>query len=582
MSSHGQSLISVCLSIWTVVGAFVVIASTAIGPFSQQASTTYTCTRPVGGTARIALAQNMSETMDLEIEMVAIGGLMYKEVYSSVNSTTLIKCLDEACRFNRTDDITYASIGICSSCTEGHARLEEVVPFLNSTGSHVFNSVDSPDAQWPSGIDNAYAIRSKVVFEPMPELEDFENETAPRFVADSMRGANTTVVIRALTRTSDLRGVQSYRTGGGARLGLLAMECAIFPCLKRYTGEVVNGKFTENVVSEIPMTLVLGPRSTEENDHDGNEYHGEFIQILKPCYTKSDRYEPWIFAGFGNANYPITDWKDYISKSKLPQFPTPCLGRIGHLTYGNVQKLVEEALTGSCNVSRLGSPPSLRAPAEISCQGYPSVVDNIFMEGSMSFASVSAAFDGMASSITNLMRVREVYGTNVLISGFTNKAAICIQVYWAWLFYPAAVLALTTLLFIRTCLQSNMNKRQRPVWKSNVLPLVFYDIATERDRSDGEAAQRDVKVPLLTLAELGAVANHTVVWFDNEADAPGFITKAGENSLKNVLVDLKENGVSALSKKEQVRAREKSKASGIVNFRTWLCRRRETGDGTEL
>ncbi|KAH9240716.1 hypothetical protein K456DRAFT_574870 [Colletotrichum gloeosporioides 23] len=565
--------------IWAMTGAVVVITSAAIGPFSQQASATYTCYSNIAEDAQIRTATNVSSAITALMRGTAISSLTYGVADSFLTTPSLFECLDKTCSFNETVIANYTSIGICSSCMEANASISEVIQ-LNDIDSFVNHSLDSPAQPWPSGIDNAYALKLTAMFEPMPKLRDFGIEIAPRF-ADSMRGANTTVLIRALTKTPELRGVQSDETGSDGLLGLLAMNCTIFPCIRSYIGEVANGVFSEKVISRTPMALVLGPKSTEgdklslgSDTQNGSTFHGEFTQILRPCH-KFNRT-----VASNEQNRPIKDWKDYVWRMKSGYSNPLCQGSIGHPTYSSIQAFVDKTITGSCNVSKLGFPPSLGG-AEIRC-GDKWWLESMMKDGLISFDSISAAFDGMSASMTELIRTNNAEGTNVSMTGFINKPAICVQTFWAWLLYPGVVLGLTTMLFIRTCLQSNMKKRQRPVWKSNVLPLLFYNIMAGRGRTDEEDAQHNVEIPLLTLAELGAVANHTVVWFDNEADAPGFMTKAGENSLKNVLVDLKENGVSALSKKKQVRPREKSKASGIVKFRTWLRRRRETGDGTEL
>lgn len=85
--------------ILAIAGAFVVIASYAIGPFSQQAAKTYSCEKQAeGGTAKIAVAEWYSESQspslygmpETEMAAVAINGLVFQTANSSLNS--LLTC----------------------------------------------------------------------------------------------------------------------------------------------------------------------------------------------------------------------------------------------------------------------------------------------------------------------------------------------------------------------------------------------------------------------------------------------------------------------------------------------------------
>ncbi|KAF0321768.1 hypothetical protein GQ607_010902 [Colletotrichum asianum] len=562
---------------WTVAGAFVVIASAAIGPFSQQASATYPCSSTVKGSAEIRFAKTMSAVISSEMRGAAIGSLLNGGIDSSSVTANLFKCPAESCTFEDDDGITHTSVGICSSCTEASASLNDVVQ-SNNTDSLDDDSSDGRGPAWPSGLNESYAFKMTTAFKSASESRGVAKLARQDVAIESLHNENMTVSIRALTLSSSMKGVQRYRTAETEQpLGILGIDCKLFPCIKRYNGQVANGTFNETVISQTPMPLVSSSTSSSKKNSPGNDR--EFMQFIEPCFIYGEAYN---FSTISNVTkskmYNATNMTQWNSTSK--KVPFRCLGIFGYSTYSSIQSFVDEKITGSCSVSSIGNPPSLAA---VDC-GDKWWLDSMFSGGEASFDSVADAIDGMATSITNVIRINGLDWdgrTGAHITGLSSKPAVCVQVYWAWLLYPGVILILTTMLFIRTGLQSNLVGRRRPVWKSNILPLVFYNVKEEKRCSDDGDAQHDATVPLLTLEELGAVANQTVVWFDNDADAPGFVTKTGESGLKSVLVDLKENGVSVLSRKKRVQASEKSRASGTIDLKAWLRRRRATGDDSE-
>ncbi|KAF4924821.1 hypothetical protein CGCVW01_v003933 [Colletotrichum viniferum] len=565
-------------SAWTVAGAFVIIASAAIGPFSQQASATYPCSRTVKGAAEIRIANKMSAAITPEMRGAAINSLMNGGTDRSSVIASLFDCASESCTFEDNDGITHTSVGICSSCAEASPNLKDVVQ-LNNTDSLDDDSSGGRKPLWPSGLNTSYAFKMTTVFKSSPDSRGVRR-LARQDVANQYLHDEMTVSIRALTLNSSTKGVQRYRVGAAQHpLGILGIDCTVFPCIKRYYGQVINGTFNESVISQIPMSLVSNSTSLSKSSSGKDQ---EFMRFIDPCFISGRAYNLSTIknATEGLPGYDLTPWT--TANGTSIEVPIRCLGTISYSAYNSIQTFIDERITGSCNVSGIGNPPSLAA---VDC-GDKWWLDSMFNGGEASFDSVADAIKRMDTSVSNFIRVNGLGWDGrpgARITGSSSKPAICVQAYWAWLLYPGVVLVLTTMLFIKTSLQSNLAGRRRPVWKSNVLPMVFYGVKDGKACSDGGDAQHDVKVPLLTLSEMGAVANQTVVWFDNDADAPGFVTETGENGLESVLADLKENGLSALSDKERVRPREKSEASGIVNFRAWLRRRGViTDDGTEL
>ena len=56
-------------------------------------------------------------------------------------------------------------------------------------------------------------------------------------------------------------------------------------------------------------------------------------------------------------------------------------------------------------------------------------------------------------------------------NGTSTYNEVYIQVRWAWVVFPAALVALTGVLLVATIIQTNIGKV--PVWKSNMIPLAM-------------------------------------------------------------------------------------------------------------
>ncbi|KAF6830869.1 hypothetical protein CPLU01_07058 [Colletotrichum plurivorum] len=129
-------------------------------------------------------------------------------------------------------------------------------------------------------------------------------------------------------------------------------------------------------------------------------------------------------------------------------------------------------------------------------------LDALHRSGNATFESISAAIDSMITSLTNHMRIRgeNWEGTSSgFVTGSVMQTAICVQVDWFWLAYPAALLCITTILLAIACVQSYQSRERQPVWKSAILPLLFYDVETEQRRKYAQQQDRGDSVPLLQL-----------------------------------------------------------------------------------
>lgn len=146
----------------------------------------------------------------------------------------------------------------------------------------------------------------------------------------------------------------------------------------------------------------------------------------------------------------------------------------------------------------------------------------------------------MATAITSLVRTTGTNWTRTsqgYVNGTMKETTVCVKAYWLWMIYPGSLLVLTISLFATTYAQNILGRRERPVWKSSVLPLIFYNIRKQKGHSEVLENDSHKKTALLQLFELEKEADDTVVRFDNDQDCPAFIEDQVEEKSEATLIE---------------------------------------------
>ncbi|KAF9878471.1 hypothetical protein CkaCkLH20_03963 [Colletotrichum karsti] len=507
--------------ILAILGAVIVIASAAIGPFSQQSSATYPCDElDSSSIAKVNISHIIEGEMAPEMRGIATKGLVFG------GSDTSAACDTGNCTF-----ASYESIGICSSCY--HAA--------DDTKSFDENESDLT-VGWPSstdGFNSSYALRMKTAFQPMWEPEN-SNSTTERRVTEALLGVNTTISTIMITTNNDTPNSVTERPAHdlNEHLRILAVDCTMYPCVRNYSGRVKNGNFRELVTHQTPLPLVS---RMEYRNNTPYEYYGDFVEFTDPCFfknqwwtasniTMASSYQHKTPTADDNAFNQLT-WR---LNGKMAKIPTKCSRMISAETYGSIQKFIDTNIKASCSVS--GTDDDLKRGLKTVDCGDKWWINSVFNDGQASLTSVDAAFDDMATAITSLIRVNGLSydrKPHAYAYGSINQGAVCIKASWPWLIYPGSLLVLTMALFMTTYVTSMMERRERPVWKSSVLPLIFYYIKSEGANLRDTDAGGNKQVCLLQLLELEEVAKNTIVRFDNDTDAPGFVAEEGEKGPSN-------------------------------------------------
>jgi hypothetical protein len=108
----------------------------------------------------------------------------------------------------------------------------------------------------------------------------------------------------------------------------------------------------------------------------------------------------------------------------------------------------------------------------------------LFEDGNMTFDSVNQRIEGLAKSMTSVLRTD---------GGFTNTTdpylqyssgtlwinTTCVYIRWPWITFPAAMIALTGMFFVLVAVENRSIETDR-LWKSSFLAALFCEVEVDK------------------------------------------------------------------------------------------------------
>jgi hypothetical protein len=156
------------------------------------------------------------------------------------------------------------------------------------------------------------------------------------------------------------------------------------------------------------------------------------------------------------------------------------------------------------------------------------------MEGEVAFSIITKWFDSFANPTTNRFRFEFGAGSDNEtkrnlplgeIRGVTWQSTTCVSMNRYWLILPICLALMTTFLAIWTISTNWQHRRDRPVWKGSMLPLIFYNHKIELEKHltfpkqpenaemDAEHTVSDDQNRLLEALKMDAISKHTPATF---------------------------------------------------------------------
>ncbi|KAJ3548309.1 hypothetical protein NM208_g1066 [Fusarium decemcellulare] len=510
-------------SIPSALAILIIIASFAVGPFAQQSLNTInrdteipsdTASIPVSRSAKgietwYRGGGNLYGVWDLTFDA---RGTLYTTVTSptSNDSTIDASCSSGNCTFpswepakgaDSKQHITHASVGVCSTCNDVSSLIKqgetwEGLPALRlpKEGMELRLNTDNQYMRVDGGGNLSWA-------EPVISREKVQ----------SLRWSFTNITVFMMTRDDMPANDEEIRP--------IAVTCSLYPCLRSYSAYVRNGKLTESLVHSTPMYPDLG----EYTGKDLNKKAGIssvpvesyfLAAIQSPCRVEVTA------SPASRAQEVNTTTVRLFDPAKAPDYPAEevsdqCVYRFDNFFAGMMGSFFsKELLNGTC----LWNP---RQGAELDCdkewwlarlrsQGFNTTV-----------GTITNTFSDIADALTSKFRVGfgRDNGTTESVAGVALQTLSYTSIEWQWLSLPASLLIIETLILIWMIARSWMHRNEERVWKSNVLPLLYYgDRFTGMDgprfqRTDDVMNRGATSGSLMTTDEMEKDAKHVKVRF---------------------------------------------------------------------
>ncbi|KAI0889538.1 uncharacterized protein GGS22DRAFT_176841 [Annulohypoxylon maeteangense] len=468
-------------SLFGVLGALLTILSLSIGPFAQQAIRTVPCLQTrnelkasLPFSHYMPAANTYYEAVDGVLEaQVDMKGAMINGITNPTGNDSAIvpSCATGNCTFVHHDGIALSSMGMCSSCINTTSFIER-----NNTSNFTL-----PNKLWVS-------ISSPGVY--LTVGQGTLNWASSAFTPEFSSSIDATIINVT---------VLAYTTGWPI---VLATSCSLYPCLKNYNATIERGVLKENVVSTQPAPI-------NWIEGKSNIARMNYTALKSPCFVDDGWYDlsnmstapktgGRVFTGIS------IDGKNYTA-------PDECLYKMWYLYAGGLSKFIGQNLfTGKCAYNP-------QQGKDIAC-GSSWWLASLYNNKQASFDTLQTAFDQFTTAITNKIRMTgssnyDQYA-HEMVDGVVNETTICTQFDWRWLLMPTILVAATGAVLIAIIVQNLLNKKQ-PVWKSSLLPLLYYGF-------DQRALNEDPNKPIMDLNELNQAAADTNVKLRNGAEA-GFV-----------------------------------------------------------
>jgi hypothetical protein len=511
----------------TFMAALILFASFLVGPAVQQASRTVGCTivapglkaslpfahyvprwkgfvDPPGGGQEGRPALDLTATI---ISAVTVPDGLENQIRGS--------CSTGNCTFPEGDPIntedgytmgsditTHSTVGMCSMC----ADLTSLVS-RNRTGLTGYcDTLVLPNnfsiMQCAGGSDN-------VMIRPSDDLSWMGAVLSPELRASS-RWAHVNATFLTIARDDSVT----------------AAMCSLYPCVRTFTSSINNSDVMETQLRSSVMQIDMGQVSLDsyqmkealQYSGGGNRYN-RYTAVQSPCQVDGKVYDlTKNMSSYENGTeltlYDFTDYGDF-EPSRLSfrnvTAPEPCIYR-QHPQFAMAIANVfnNEIFNGTCG-SYKGPNCHKAHDGEYKWEGYTAdlgattVLETLYSNGYTSYSNVTKWFDKFAGTMTN--RYRSDYGTATFNDsrmvelplgenqGRAWQNTTCVSMRRGWLLIPIILTAVTSILAIWTIATNWRQRHSRPVWKDNILPLLFYSREIVNDKLDAHSHRPKDQIP---------------------------------------------------------------------------------------
>lgn len=487
-----------------VAAAAVTIASLAVGPLTQQAIKTRPCPQLMShARSSIPVAHYVPGTsayyrvgagrFELEVDMKStmIQGLTDPK---GQDTNIEVTCSTGNCSWpDYGTGVTHASMGLCSSCIDvtDYVSLSDTGGNLTLPDEGAFiNYLPGGQYQWV-GYSNLTAYGHMF-------SEDFATAAAVSVSNFSILAASTSPCTRVNDTgkwtcphnisTSD----SEYYQGLG---DYVAAACILYPCMKEFWARYENNVLTEKVIS----TRTAVPNTADTTG--GYTLYYNYTASQSPCvldngtwYDYHNQSEAPHIPGRTWTNISLSDQLRGVKNFTVPN---ACLYKMNGVFFSALSNFLSNTLfSGNCFYDSEQS-------GHLNC-GDSWWLTPLWIDMNATFSSLDTAIRDFATDVTNKFRMTGA-GADLILGEAVTRAEVYGSVYETstcthfdrkWMSLSIILVGLCAVLLLWIAVK-NYRDPEQPVWKSSVLPLLFFGLhapgsaATSETRSRVSAAVGD-------------------------------------------------------------------------------------------
>jgi hypothetical protein len=322
----------------------------------------------------------------------------------------------------------------------------------------------------------------------------------------------------------------------------VAASCTLYPCLRSYTGEVKSGKLEEVLVGTVPavpdVANMIGPDVTTDAFQEGlNEpvlkediYMDEttaFKAVQSPCLVNGTVWTKEENSSTLNLSRLVLVHADPDPRG-AHRFTFEDIAAPAECIYslGAVKELLfwmeGYSFNGSCTITIINTGDiSAGFDRVVECDYQKFWLASFFDYNGTTAAGIIKRIEAFTDRLSNKMRMGFLNDPET-VSGQVLQITVCSKVQYSWLAFPAALVAVMSGLLAWTMFQSSRRRGRVMVWKTSILPFLFYGeqfvVQNGEDVSadSTESSRRDegAREPLLDLNQMEAEARQRRVRFD--------------------------------------------------------------------
>ncbi|KAJ3495927.1 hypothetical protein NLG97_g3038 [Lecanicillium saksenae] len=505
------------------LSAITLILSIAIGPFIQQAIKTETCPmqHPVGEKASLPVAFNLPgadswsrQGAGVNEPGIGLKGALVRGLTNpdSKDLKTEATCTTGNCTFPETrmavGNVTHSTLAMCTKCMDFTDLVKNVtVPQDNMTTVDPFNfTLDKiivhPNVVGVGGPRLAVGPINLTAYEPHL-TQEFKD-----------------VAIAAVSNISVLTMPPQPKGGIDYSLRPVAAVCALYICLQDIRAAVRQGQLDEQIISTTPATIYDSQiRSGAEGASRGPGAGGGGVSgsitarlsvpapgsnpttedrtvVKSPCVIDDAIYTANNFSLVPNVTTKRM-FRDLLFEGKQVSVPSDCYYTMSsNYALAIAQYLDSTLLLGSCALNT-------GFQALLGCNG-PFWLASLYKQKNLTFASLEQSFIDLAAAATTFFRADGWGPLNITdwyddgrsprpakrtIIGQPQQVTVCIRLRWQWLLYTSILCVITIVLLVMSLVSTRMH-RERPVWKSSLLPLLYLDFRPPDSEKKASAFDR--------------------------------------------------------------------------------------------